>query len=538
MVDPAVPATCEEAGLTEGAHCSVCDKVLTAQEVIPALGHDWDEGKVTTEPSCTEPGIRTFTCNNDNSHTRTEAIPALGHTVVVDPAVPATCEETGLTEGSHCSVCNEVLTTQQTVPALGHTVVVDPAVAATCEEAGLTEGSHCSVCDKVFTAQEFIPALGHDWDEGTITTEPACTEPGVRTFTCKNDSTHTKIESIPALGHTAVVDPEVPATCEDTGLTEGSHCSVCGEVLTAQETIDALGHVWDEGTVTVEPTDTEPGVKTYTCTVCGETKTEEIPATGIHLSKTSLTLVASTREVIRLLNANNETLKATWTAENIWSARSDENVVSVSNGLITALSIGEAKVTATYKGKSVSATVTVLFKDAANSGDYYFKPVYWAAKNEITTGTSSTEFSPNNSCSRGQIVTFLWRASGSPEPTSMYNPFRDVRATDYYYKAVLWALEKKITTGTSDTTFSPNSPCTRKQVVTFLWRANGSPEPTSTKNPFTDVKPSDYFYNAVLWAVEEGITTGTSTTTFAPNAACSRGQCVTFLWRAKGKPEP
>ena len=184
-----------------------------------------------------------------------------------------------------------------------------------------------------------------------------------------------------------------------------------------------------------------------------------------------------------------------------------------------------------------TAPAAPQFTDVSDPGAYYYKPVYWAAANGITTGTSDTTFSPNASCTRGQIVTFLWRAYGSPAPTLTTNPFRDVKAGAYYYEAVLWAVEKGITTGTSATTFSPNGACTRKQIVTFLWRAAGSPAPTSNSNPFRDVKTSDYFYDAVLWAVENSVTTGTSATAFSPNAVCSRGQCVTFLWRANGSPE-
>ena len=164
-------------------------------------------------------------------------------------------------------------------------------------------------------------------------------------------------------------------------------------------------------------------------------------------------------------------------------------------------------------------------------GDYFAEPVRWAVRNGITTGTSTTKFSPYAGCTRGQIVTFLWRAAGAPEPEGTENPFGDVRSGDYFCEAVLWAVEKGITTGTDATHFSPNSVCTRGQIVTFLWRANGEPQTAGTNNPFRDVKPGDYFRDAVLWAVEKGITLGTDATHFSPNAACTRGQVVTFLYR-------
>jgi len=126
-------------------------------------------------------------------------------------------------------------------------------------------------------------------------------------------------------------------------------------------------------------------------------------------------------------------------------------------------------------------------------------------------------------------VTFLWRAADSPEPTSETNPFNDVQPDKYYHKAVLWAAKTGVTSGTSDTTFSPNAGCTRAQVVTFLWRFAGSPEPTTTDNPFIDVQSGKYYYKAVLWAAATNVTAGTSDTTFSPNATCTRAQVVTFL---------
>ena len=166
--------------------------------------------------------------------------------------------------------------------------------------------------------------------------------------------------------------------------------------------------------------------------------------------------------------------------------------------------------------------------------DYWYNAVLWAYYHtpQITTGTSATKFSPNNTCTRAQIVTFLWRAKGCPEPTLTESPFVDVKDTSqYYYKAVLWAVENGITTGTDATHFSPNKGCTRAQVVTFQWRANGKPAPGTSTNPFTDVKADQYYYDAVLWAVGKGVTTGTTATTFSPDKTCTRGQIVTFLYR-------
>ncbi len=169
-------------------------------------------------------------------------------------------------------------------------------------------------------------------------------------------------------------------------------------------------------------------------------------------------------------------------------------------------------------------------------GKFYYDAVLWAVENGITKGTSATLFSPGASCTRAQILTFLWRAAGAPQPASMINPFTDVEEDDYFYAPVLWAVEKGITTGASSAAFDPKGTCTRAQAVTFLWRAAGSPQPEADRCPFRDISPEKYYYEAVLWAVEKEITTGTSAAAFTPQASCTRAQIVTFLYRADQNP--
>ncbi|MBS7299118.1 MAG: S-layer homology domain-containing protein [Eubacteriales bacterium] len=164
-------------------------------------------------------------------------------------------------------------------------------------------------------------------------------------------------------------------------------------------------------------------------------------------------------------------------------------------------------------------------------GQYYYDAVMWAAEKGITGGTSANTFSPDANCSRAQVVTFLHRMIASPEPAAITLPFADVKTSDYFYKPVKWAFGSKITGGTSNTTFSPDESCTRAQVVTFLWRTAGQQKASVNSNPFTDVKADSYYYDAVLWAVENGITGGTSATTFSPDSDCTRAQVVTFLYR-------
>ena len=200
VIDAAVEPTCTEPGKTEGKHCSVCNEVLVAQEVIPANGHSWDEGEITTAPTCENAGVKTYTCTVCNA-TKTEAIDATGHTPVEVAEQPATCTEAGHTAGTKCSVCDAILSGMEEIPATGHTEVIDAAKAPTCTETGLTEGKHCSVCNEVIVKQEVIPAAGH--------------KPEIRNA--------------------------VEATLTTPGYTGDTYCSVCNELLKQGEEIPKTG---------------------------------------------------------------------------------------------------------------------------------------------------------------------------------------------------------------------------------------------------------------------------------------------------------
>ena len=215
---------------------------------------------------------------------------------------------------------------------------------------------------------------------------------------------------------------------------------------------------------------------------------------------------------------------------------------AVANVKIDGKSIGAVK-SYTFENVRRTHTIEVIFMKANGNpqtgvfvdvatGSYYEDAVDWAVENGITKGTDDIHFSPDGICTRAQAVTFLWRTAGSPKPETRAMPFTDVPVGSYYYDAVLWAVENGITKGTSDTTFSPNMTCSRAQIVAFLWRSEKSPA-AGTANPFADVKSTAYYADAVLWAVKENITKGTTSTTFSPNADCTRAQIVTFLWRCK-----
>ena len=483
VVDPAVAATCTTSGKTEGSHCSACGVVIAVQQTIPAKGH----------------------------------------AEVVDSAVPATCTTAGKTEGKSCITCNTVLVAQQTIPAKGHEEVTVPGVAATCTATGKTDGKRCDSCGTVTVAQETIPAKGHD--EVTVPGKDATCmtigqTDGKECATCGKIILEQQI--IPAKGHTAVLDPAVEATCTTAGKTEGSHCNVCNTVLAAQQTIAAKGHsvVPDAA---VEATCTTDGKTSGShCTVCNDTIVSQkvIPATGHDWMDATCTDL----KTCKTCGATEGT-----TIPHIFDQEKVDPQYQVDeNTYYKSCKCGEAG-TETF---TVNVQKPSNFKDVSQDA-FYYDAVLWAVENGITTGTSATTFSPDEICTRGQVVTFLWRAAGEPKSSITQNPFTDVKESDFFYKAVLWAVENKITTGTGDgTTFAPNENCNRGQIVTFLSRAKGG-KATTSKNPFTDVAENAFFYNPVLWAVEKGITTGTGDgTTFAPDEDCTRGQVITFLYRA------
>lgn len=252
------------------------------------------------------------------------------------------------------------------------------------------------------------------------------------------------------------MDPAVEATCVRTGLTKGSHCTVCLEILIPQQQTGYADHNYGPWITVQKPDENRFGERVRFCNVCGEEAHEQI----------------------------------------------DNNP----------------------------------FTDVTG-GNRFRKYILWAFYRDITAGKTATTFEPDRDVTRGQFVTFLWRAAGRPEPRSDVNPFTDVPGGKFYTTAVLWAYYEGITYGTGGTAFSPEATCTRAQVVTFLYRYAGSPEVTDTQNGFTDVTGGNRFLTAILWAKETGVTKGKTATTFDSNSTCTRAQVVSFLYNYMEKAE-
>lgn len=367
----------------------------------------------------------------------------------------------------------------------------DTVIPPTCTERGCTV--HLCACgDK--REDSYTPPLGHNYKGGIcvrcgildpnrdtqhehdfipIVTKPTCLTEGFTTYTCSCGECYTK-DYVSAVGHKTQLQNAKAAGCMTGGYTGDEVCTVCGKVFKQGSVIFALGHDPQSARVKA-PTCTESG---YTgdliCTRCGD------------MTQTGTTVAAAGHKFFG-------------------------GVCSVCG--------------------AKSAEAAPEFDDV-KPGAFYFDAVQWAVENGITNGTGKNTFSPNDVCSRYQIVMFLWRAAGQPEAKAAVS-FADVKPGDIFYEAVQWAVECGITKGTSSTSFSPYAPCTRGQIVTFLYRSAGSPKVSGACN-FSDVSSGSFCHDAVIWASSEGITNGTSAGRFSPNEGCTRAQVVTFLYRASG----
>lgn len=390
----------------------------------------------------------------------------------------------------------------------------ETTVPATCGTDGRID-TVCANCGDVI-ATEVIPATGaHTWDNGTVTTEPTETTPGVRTFTCAVCGA-TKTEVIPATGaHTFVFTKNIAPSCTETGY-DLYTCSGCG--ATEQRNVKpALGHKWDSGTVTAEPTEKDPGTMTYTCTVCGQTKTEVIPATGPHT--------------------------------HVW----DEGTVTVAP---TETTPGVRTYTCTVCGQTrteiIPATGSAVCPGGAACPSFRFRdvpaPSNWAhegidycVRHGLMSGFDATTFSPDTVSTRAQIVMILYNLSGDTTDYSKYYvPFTDVRPGTWYYNAVAWGYDKDIVSGMSTTTFAPDGLITREQMAVLLYGYTEKYAPAylggaASLNGFPDAASvSNWAYAAMSWAVGNGLISGIASNGadyLAPSGGATRAQIAAIMMR-------
>lgn len=387
-------------------------------------------------------------------------------------------------------------------------------VPPTCGADGCIE-TVCANCGDVI-ATEVIPATGaHTWDNGTVTTEPTETTPGVRTFTCAVCS-QTKTEVIPATGaHTFVFTKNVAPSCTEAGY-DLYTCRDCG-ATEKRNSKPALGHKWDSGIVTTEPTETDPGTMTYTCTVCGQTKTEVIPATGPHT--------------------------------HVW----DEGTVTVAP---TETTPGVRTYTCTVCGQTrteiIPATGSAVCPGGAACPSFRFRdvpaPSNWAhegidycVRHGLMSGFDATTFSPDTVSTRAQIVMILYNLSGDTTDYSKYYvPFTDVRPGTWYYNAVAWGYDKDIVAGMSTTTFAPDGLITREQMAVLLYGYTEKYAPAylggaASLNGFPDAASvSNWAYAAMSWAVGNGLISGIASNGadyLAPSGGATRAQIAAIMMR-------
>ncbi len=503
--------------------CSTCHAQGTGTfENGEPLGHDW--GAWTSDGD----GTHSRVCKRDASHT--EGGDCSGGTATcTERAVCTTCGGAYGETAAHRFTAEKA---EEQYLKSGATCTEKAVYYKSCAACGLT--SKGTADEATFASGE---PLGHDWGAWTSDGD------GTHSRVCKRDASHTEGGDCPG-GTATCTEKAVCTTCGGAyGKTDPEHhadgCtpewktteteheqsySLCGKVLVARE-----AHTFGEWTVTQAPTPHENGEQERTCAICAYKQTQTIPATGevYHTITASAGVGGSISPVGEIAVREGASQTFTFTPDSRYA---------VADVTVDGVSIGAVQ-TYTFENVDRAHTIAVSFVKLRTfvdvpEGSYYEEAVDWAESNGITNGTDATHFSPDELCTRAQAVTFLWRKAGSPAPKSDVMPFTDVPVGSYYYDAVLWAVENGITLGTSATTFGPNETCTRAHIVTFLWRFERCPA-AGGENPFSDVSSRAYYADAVLWAVERGITNGTSETTFGPDESATRAQIVTFLWRGR-----
>jgi hypothetical protein len=479
-------------------------------------GHSWDEGTITLTPTCTEAGERTFTCTVCGE-TMTEAVEALGHDFDDTTGVCSRCNLEAFRAVFACSegVSVTVFPTQDLTA--GGTANAAYAFPRSGDSGGIDVSGSGQVNFLV------VPEAGYEVESVVVT--PAAN--------FKNLKGPEEIGTENAYRITKLTGPVTVTVTASTNVCphefdEDGFCIHCG--LEAPKVIFACG---EHCSVTAYPTQdlSANGTDNAVIALARDSVSGQVDLSGagqvnfiLHMEE-GYTLESITAEP----------------AEAFKNLKGPDEIGTENAYRITKIS-GTVTCTVTVKadgggdeGWTPCDGITCpgsVFQDMPPKSHWAHDPIDWAYTQGISTGTGSDSFSPHKLCSRAEIMTFLWRAAGSPEPEAAENPFTDVKENAFYCKAVLWAVENGITAGTSASTFSPGKTCTRAEAITFLWHYLDDPEASGAENPFRDVADSEYYYPAVLWAVGAGVSSGTAPDRFSPESFCTRAQILTFLYRA------
>ena len=447
----------------------------------------------------------------------------------------ATCTEKGYSGNKYCTACDRIAQKGTSTPSLheiaGNSKLIN-AVKPICTAAGYSGDYQCTGdCGQIFRYGHVIDKLGHNWDDG----KPATQGKSEGTlYTCRRVGCgETKFVKNPA-----ATEYSVKVSTDGNGTAMADKTSAAAGTVVTLTATPKSGYTFKEWQV-------------VTSNVTIKDNKFTMPAGNVEVKaifeKNATPPPAPTEYSVKVSTDGNGTAMAdktsaaagtvvtlTATPKSGYTFKQWQVVtggVTIKDNKFT-MPVGNVEIKAIFEKNATPPPGPAVnpFVDVP-SGVYYEEAVLWAVDKGITKGTDTTHFSPNGICTRAQAVTFLWRAAGSPAAKSGAMPFTDVKAGSYYETAVLWAVENGITKGTTATTFSPEQNCSRAQIVTFLWRSEKSPA-AGTVNPFTDVKASAYYADAVLWAVKKDVTKGTTATTFSPNDNCTRAQIVTFLYRA------
>ena len=537
----AVDATCTAPGNVEYWHCYGCDKDFSdstgieelTEITIPALNHNWGAWEKVSETQ------HQRICQNDGSHKETG-----DHT----PGTAATCKAP-----ANCSICGQLYGEKNPSNHTGGTEVRNQKEATTTTE-GYTGDTYCLGCGEKIASGTVIPKLPSSGGGSSSGGGGGSSTPSV-TIPVSSDHGEAKL-SATISGSTATVsvsgkeidkviaDGAKSVTVDLSGLSKVDSVKLPASVIAKTEDAEDTGLTirLPDGAVELDEAALESIATGKTLTVSVQqakltnTQQEAVSSLAQVAVVVDVDIVVGTVKQ-SAFDGGRLTISIPYTPEkgedtstlSAWYIQDDGSIEN-KGGSYDAKSGCFVFETDHLSRYLLVHTEQVMGFTDVPANAWYAGAVAWAVEQGITSGTSDTTFSPNVSCTRAQMVTFLWRASGTPE-IGTTSPFSDVSADAYYYDAVLWAVEQGITGGTGDGKFSPDAPCTRAQMATFLWRANGSPKVTGT-TPFSDVSAGTYYCNAVLWAYEQNITNGTGGGKFSPDAPCTRAQMVQMLKNA------